>query len=114
MEEYNKHDALVETIKIEDIATDKENQDILRRLKQNDETFVTLWICNRRGGLGIICGPAYLCYGAEELGWLGYFIGKSTCLREVGFYGSSDNDTKLFIGLSKNKSIRKICFISFL
>ena len=80
MEDYNnKYDALVETIKIEDIATDKTNQDILRRLKQNDETFNNLWICNDRGfarGSSIIKERAYICY-TEELGWLGYFIGKS-------------------------------------
>ena len=116
MEDYNnKYDALVETIKIEDIATDKTNQDILRRLKQNDETFNNLWICNDRGfarGSSIIKERAYICY-TEELGWLGYFIGKSTNLKEVNFYVNI-NDTRLFKGLGNNKSIRKICFVSFL
>ena len=33
MDEYNKHDALASTIKIEDITCDELNQNILRRLK---------------------------------------------------------------------------------
>ena len=35
MEEYN-YDALSSTIKFEDITSSKSNQDILRRLKEND------------------------------------------------------------------------------
>ena len=43
----NKYDALANTIKIEDISPDEGEQDILRRLKNNDPTFDKLWICDR-------------------------------------------------------------------
>ena len=43
----NKYDALARTIKIEDISPDEGEQEILRRLKNNDPTFDKLWICDR-------------------------------------------------------------------
>ena len=46
MDEYNKYDALASTIKIEDITSDELNQNILRRLKDNDPSFDELWICS--------------------------------------------------------------------
>ena len=47
-EECNKkYDALAGTMNIEDISSNEDNQEILRRLKENDPTFTNLCICNQ-------------------------------------------------------------------
>ena len=43
------YDAAASTIKIEDIANDRTNREILRRLKENDPTFgCKLWVYKER------------------------------------------------------------------
>ena len=58
MDEYN-YDALACTVNIEDITSREINRNILRRLKDDD--------------------PSYIVSNDDDdgMGWLGYFIGKS-------------------------------------
>ena len=72
------YDALATTIKIEDISSNVRNQNILRQLKDNDPTFDKLWICNQDQ----IDDEFDFCpTNGEELGWLGYYIGKNITLK---------------------------------
>ena len=50
MAEYNKYAAQADTIKIEDITSDKRNQLILQRLKDNDPEFTILLYTNDING----------------------------------------------------------------
>ena len=79
MEEYN-YDALSSTIKFEDITSSKSNQDILRRLKENDVEI--LYICNE-GNIAEDDRDYIPLNNEDDMGWLGYFIGNSTSLKEI-------------------------------
>jgi len=100
------YDTLAETINIEDIVSDEVNRDILRKLKNNDPNFDELQIVYERtdvpddnGGCGGIQFELEYDYSnilanlaagerpkQKDLGWLGYFIGRNTKLREIAFY----------------------------
>ena len=81
MEGYN-YDALASTVKIEDITSDDINQDILRQLKDN-ELQKNLWICNSDDYMESEDIVEYDCPGddIEQLGWLGYYIGRTRVCR---------------------------------
>ena len=68
MEGYD-YDAAAGTVKIEDIATDEVNREILRRLKANDPNFVKLIVCNRINRYEY--DKCFCAGGARELGWVG-------------------------------------------
>ena len=90
------------------------NRRILRRLKEDDPDFTQLWVA----------GPSlattwYIPRGPhdQELGWLGYFIGKNTHLEELTLYYNKENRhfsndaIKSFCKeLNSNRSIQKITF----
>ena len=105
------YDALATTIKIEDISSNVRNQNILRQLKDNDPTFDKLWICNQDQ----IDDEFDFCpTNGEELGWLGYYIGKNTTLNELFVFAvppvcdAGFEDFRREMG--RNKSIRSIQF----
>ena len=107
MDGYN-YDALASTVKIEDIPYISEvNKGILRRLKDNDPDFEKLRICEDDYGR-----DDYYCPGdnVEELGWLGYYLGRNTTLQELLFFSRTIYDANFYLGLARNKSIRKIEF----
>ena len=108
MEEYN-YDALSSTIKFEDITSSKSNQDILRRLKEND--IDTLFICNENTTTED--DRDYIPFNDEknDMGWLGYFIGNSTSLKEFYFVTQDIHDLETLCGgMHNNRSIMNICF----
>ena len=80
MEGYD-HDAAARTIKIEDITTDRVNREILRRLKENYSDFERLVVvCH----FGLYRRDDDYCFkSANEVKWLGYYIGKNTTLQEL-------------------------------
>jgi len=113
MEGYSKYAALADTIKIEDITSDKQNQSILQRLKDNDERLNSVHITNSNPN------PSYIDYyyipeeEGEDIGWLGYFIGNNTKLQTLhlcGNWASHSHIRSLFIGLNRNKTIQNISF----
>ena len=107
MEEYN-YDALASSVKIKDITSNERNRETLRRLKGN-HPLKTLWISNVDDG--DIINIDY-CPGnnVEELGWLGYYLGRNTSLNELYFFSRTINDAYFYIGLNHNTSIKKIGF----
>ena len=108
----NKYDALACSIKVEDITSDELNQNILRRLKDNDPELDKLFIC----GEDKICDELDFCpTNGKELGWLGYYIGKSTNLQQLHIISSLPPSCNTGIedfrrGLGRNRSIRKLSF----
>ena len=71
--DYSQYAALADTIKIKDITSNKHNQTILQRLKDNDESLGSIQITN------ITPFARYFDYyytleKGEDIGWLGYFI----------------------------------------
>ena len=84
----DKYAALANTIEIEDITTNKQNQYILQRLKNNDDSIHTLYL---KGALtseddesGVYYDPFdYIPDDGEDLGWLGCYIGQNTKLQDL-------------------------------
>ena len=115
MDEYNNYAALANTIQIQDITSCERNQDILQRLRDNDESFDKLWICSKDQ---VIDELDYYPYTSTELAWLGCFLGSSSTMKEL--YISSDlthfdnSRRDVFLrGLANNKSIYQLnleCF----
>ena len=105
MEEYN-YDALANTINIEDITSNKTNRNILRLLKDNDPSFDMLRVCNTASGF--LLSRSYIPEDGEDVGWLGYFIGRNTSLRWIDFDSKLIHDANFYLGLNRNQSIKKI------
>ena len=109
MEGYD-YDAAASTIKIEDITRDEGNRNILRCLKENDPDYVEMWVRSSR-----VDDRDYCPEGARDMGWVGYYIGKNTALKELYLrlailFDSSNSIEKFFRGANSNKSIQKIAF----
>jgi len=110
MDEYNKYAALADTIKIEDITSCEQKQNILKQIKENDEDFTQIWICNPDN---VVDERDYDFDSAEELAWLGYYLGLNTSLEELYIRYSPPASCSAGIevfrrGLGNNKSIRTL------
>ena len=123
MEAYD-YAAKASTVKIEDIATDGVfgigcNRKILRRLKDNDPEFDELCVSGVRLVSSWYCpeGPRRCPGYARQLGWLGYFVGENTNLKELTLHYNNENRhfnkdavdaIKSFCrGVNSNRSIQK-------
>jgi len=106
------YDAQASSIIIEDITTDESNRMILKRMRRNKNTHIyTLYIQNQHQNEED-CNE-YVPEGANDMGWLGYFIGKSNDLKDlyISDVDTSNIDVKpFFSGVSSNKSIRRLEF----
>ena len=112
--ELHMNDAQANTVNIDDITTNEQNRKVLHRLRNNnaadfDEEYLSLWIQNDN------YENVYRPEGAEDLGWLGYFIGKSDYLQKLHIIQDFDGDSidvlePFFRGVQHNKSIQVIDF----
>ena len=115
------YNAQADTIDVDDIATNSNNRIVLRRLKSNDandENNESLWIQNYHDQNGEYTST-YCPEGVDDMGWLGFFIGKNDHLEEllmrsfIPTSGASVRDVMepFLRGVSRNKSIREIIFL---
>ena len=113
MEGYN-YDMRSRTTKIEDISTDETNREILRWLKENNPDFDELVVCSTRDEDNLFGDSEYCPKSANDMGWLGYFIGQNTTLRELELRSFEDINDKAIetfcAGVNINRSIKKIAF----
>ena len=112
------YEAQADTINVDDIATNSNNRIVLKRIKRNaDDDYNSLYIQDRHDDDGEDCVD-YVPEGAEDMGWLGYFIGKNDHLKELYLQsftltsGLSVRDVMepFLRGISHNKSIQQITF----
>ena len=96
--------ALADTVKIEDITSDEPNQEILRKLKNNDESFDKLYILSDATETN-----EYIPIDGEDIGWLGYYIGQNTNLQGLYFYETIDNES-FFKEMCCNTTIKNVHF----
>ena len=82
--------ALAGNMNIEDITTDDDNRLILYRIRSNKEDTQDLYIqneheieINEEEGTFEHILPDYVPEGVYDMGWLGYFIGRNTCLQKL-------------------------------
>ena len=111
MEEYNQiYTALADAINIDDITSSKDNQDILRRLKENDTTLNSnsmRIISDVNSSFGDI---NYLPTDEEDLEWLGIYLGGNNTLHELDIAFLKALPKQFYKGLDRNRSIRKLSF----
>ena len=101
----------------EDITSNKINQEILRRLNENDFSD-QLWI-NASGTQQSNRSNLYVTEGARDLEWLGYFSGKNTNLKVLRLWSNPFEGFNVFNGaietfcegVNSNRSIERIVFI---
>jgi len=112
--EYDKYDTLANTIKIEDITSNKEKQDILRQLKEDEPEFIDGILSIGTKPERFYLGSSYCPNSTEELAWLGYYIGRCTKLQKLYILNLPPecyNGIEVFRkGLGINKSIETIHF----
>eukprot|EP00984_Skeletonema_dohrnii_P001042 scaffold328_cov95-Skeletonema_dohrnii-CCMP3373.AAC.7 len=102
VQDYEYYEARAKDVKMEDITSDEDNADILERLRDNDPDFTHISI-----GEEFTDESDFVVREGEDLGWLGYFVGRS---KELEYLTISDLPDNLNIdsflrGLGQNRSI---------
>ena len=108
-EERPDYDTLVQDINLNDITSSEKNADVLRMLRDGcgdplSEGKKSLYITNYDD-------PEHINFVIDEgddLGWLGYFVGKCEVLEELYFYHLpdwGDEINSFFDSMSQNRSI---------
>ena len=112
------YDARADSINVDDIATNDNNRLMINRMKRNNpEDHDVLYIQNQHDEDGEACED-YVPEDTNDMGWLGYFIGKNEHLRQLTFVSfnpisgvSFTEILEAFIrGVNNNKSITTLDF----
>ena len=108
------YDGRAQTVDLTDITSSDNNAKILRRLRNNDPKLRVLDI--RRFGNGIYYRNYFVVGVGDDLGWLGYFIGRNTMLTELCIHDMpEDRDreqtTALLRGIEQNRSITRLFIV---
>eukprot|EP00984_Skeletonema_dohrnii_P016359 scaffold7259_cov77-Skeletonema_dohrnii-CCMP3373.AAC.1 len=105
--EYHYYEEQAASIKLEEITSSENNAMILRRLRDGDDKL-------RHLSLGSQGWSKFHIGEGNDLGWLGYFIGKSVKLYSLDIwdfpvYEGVEQQIHAFMdGIARNQSIRKI------
>ena len=113
------------SIRTRDIATNSNNRIVLRRIKRNsryDENNGVLYIQNVHDAKGEDCID-YVPEGANDMGWLGYFVGRNNHLEELCIDFEAEDEQRLngvemdvlrpfLLGVNNNRSITSLGFNS--
>eukprot|EP00984_Skeletonema_dohrnii_P011451 scaffold4580_cov73-Skeletonema_dohrnii-CCMP3373.AAC.2 len=104
-QDYDYYEARAKDVKMEDITSDEDNADILAMLRDNDPdvTYITIAETVEDGG-------DFVVREGDDLGWLGYFVGRSKQLRGLSIDNFPDNlNIDAFLrGLGQNRSIENL------
>eukprot|EP00984_Skeletonema_dohrnii_P031381 scaffold23760_cov72-Skeletonema_dohrnii-CCMP3373.AAC.1 len=107
----NYYEANADTINLDGIVSCEGNAKILQRLRDGDENLSSItfkYICVDPNAFVI------KAENEDEVGWLGYFIGKSRCLQELSIHnlpkgeGGEQQSRALVVGIARNQSIRTL------
>jgi len=104
--DYEYYEANAADISLEDITSSEDNVEILRRLRDGDDTLTHLTLDSERWPNNFHIGEG------DDLGWLGYFIGKSECLHNLHIWNLPDGEggeqqiNSFMEGIARNQSIR--------
>jgi len=101
--------ALDDTIKFEDITSNKQNQIILQQLRNNEISLDELYIINASEYAQDDNEYEYNPKEGKDMWWLGHYIGQNTKLLRLHFYITVVNES-FYKEISHNKSIKEIHF----
>jgi len=115
-----QYESLADSIKVEDITANSSSRKVLDRIKRNIAITV-LYIQNEHDEEeayeGLDSG-VYVPEGSNDMGWLGYFVGKSEHLKEIRLTsftptsGASVTEVlePFLMGVNNNRSIQSLDF----
>jgi len=107
--DYDYFEANAADISLEDITSSEDNAEIIRRLRDGDDTLRSLLALGRGQ-----CGGDVNIGEGDDLGWLGYFIGKSECLHHLYIRNLPDREGgeqqihAFMEGIARSQSIRAL------
>ena len=109
MTENRDYDALVQNINLEDITSSAKNADVLRQLRNGDPDWnQELYILGSEIDGDI---DEFVVGTGDDLGWLGYFIGRSEVLQALHIYVFPEEKEQLVAfmrGIIQNQSIKEL------
>eukprot|EP00984_Skeletonema_dohrnii_P011453 scaffold4580_cov73-Skeletonema_dohrnii-CCMP3373.AAC.4 len=105
VQDYEYYEARAKDVKLKDITSSQQNADILARLRNGDPDMKYISIAETVEEFSdfVVCE-------SDNLGWLGYFVGRSKQLRGLFIDNFSDNlNIEAFLrGLRHNRSIETL------
>eukprot|EP00984_Skeletonema_dohrnii_P034227 scaffold33508_cov96-Skeletonema_dohrnii-CCMP3373.AAC.3 len=103
MRDFDYYEARAQDVKLEDITSCEGNAEILRRLR--DQSWDTS--LNRLSIADSYVDDWFIVGEGDDLGWLGYFIGKSEYLGELFIFswGEEEHIEAFIEGINRNRSI---------
>eukprot|EP00984_Skeletonema_dohrnii_P025543 scaffold14722_cov73-Skeletonema_dohrnii-CCMP3373.AAC.2 len=103
--DFDYYEERARDVKFEDITSCEDNAEILQRL--HDQSWDTSLIRLRSTDDDIADDDYFVVSEGDDLGWLGYFIGKSKYLEDlrIGSWGGGGNIEALIEGINHNQSI---------
>jgi len=106
VQDYEYYEARAKDVKLEDITSSQQNADILARLRDNDPDITYISIQDERE----VDYYDFVVREGDNLGWLGYFVGRSKQLRGLSIDNFPDNlNIDAFLrGLGQNRSIENL------
>eukprot|EP00984_Skeletonema_dohrnii_P019941 scaffold9636_cov76-Skeletonema_dohrnii-CCMP3373.AAC.2 len=105
-----QYDTLASSVRLKDVISSAENRAILHRLKNNDPCLTGLFIDESDDGYDDDIDLFQVREG-DDLGWLGYFIGRNETLESLYVYylpTNRDQVENLLFGMQRNKSIKEV------
>jgi hypothetical protein len=80
---YKEH---AQDVRLEDITSSEQNKNIIRRLRDGDSDLTALYILDdeRNGDIS----NEFIYQEADDLGWLGYFVGESKVYHVIRIHQS--------------------------
>ena len=105
VQDYEYYEAHAEDVKLEDITSDEDNADVLARLLDNKSYCIYLSIATERED-----DFDFVVREGDDLGWLGYFVGRSQRLESLFIDNIPENINldAFFKGLQLNRSIQEL------
>ena len=107
-----QYDTLASSVRLKDVISCAENRAILYRLKNNDPGLTCLFIDESDDNYEDETDIFQVMEG-DDLGWLGYFIGRNETLESLYVYylpTNRDQVENLLFGMQRNKSIKDCDF----
>mmetsp|Transcript_12277 Transcript_12277/g.24613 ORF Transcript_12277/g.24613 Transcript_12277/m.24613 type:complete len:519 (+) Transcript_12277:92-1648(+) len=113
-ERQRDYDQLARNVNLEDITSSQHNREVLRQLRDNDPELKSLIIESEEAEVGFEedswdLSAFVVKDGTDDIGWLGYFVGKSEVLQSLCIQYLPDGSIKEFIGwVNSNRSIQEL------
>ena len=107
-----QYDALETSVRLKDITSCSRNRAVLHRIKNSDPGLTCLYMLDEPED-----EDEFIVREGDDLGWLGYFIGRNETLKSLYVYylpTNRDQVEKFFFGVQRNKSIKAVDICNYI